>query len=81
MVAIETKDSAGDAAPDRSIRDEGGATECDLAVEGLGGGRILLFLVGTTVAGRGSPAMQLWARFVDVSTSRCAEYSMRVADC
>ena len=57
MVAIETIDSAGDAAPDRSIRDEGGATECDLVVEGLGGGRILLFLVGTTDAGRGSPAI------------------------
>ena len=60
LVAIETSDSAGDAAPDLSIRDPGGAADCDLTVEGLaaGGGRILCFREGATVAGRGNPAIQ-----------------------
>jgi hypothetical protein len=58
VVAIETTESAGETAPGRSNLEDG-AADGALALEGLGGGRILLFRGGATIAGRGSPAIQL----------------------
>jgi hypothetical protein len=59
VVATDITDSAGDVAPDLSIRELDGAAELPLIVEGRGGGRILFFRGGATAAGRGSPAMQV----------------------
>lgn len=59
LAAMEMSDSAGDAAPDLSIRDPAGAADCDLAVDGRTiGGRILCFREGATAAGRVNPAIQ-----------------------
>ena len=54
VVTADATESAGDTAPDLLY----GAADCDLAVDGLGGGRMLFLCEGATAAGRGIPAIQ-----------------------